>query len=459
MSFYHVLANNVSPDVFPNNNAAMFSTPLEHPYDMTGKYEVSLMNMTYTGCVNTFDNDVMTITVPYTLKRLNDTRAPVRFDLDKSWTIDKLVRNAGKLFQDIVEMRYERDELVTDKRVIMWRISSKFCLVLSPRMKSLLRCNSSVITSWDLLPTTSVDVDVKTVLGEEAYILFVPLNGESTTIPIKEANEMISLEEAIRRFNSRVDMAHIDDDKAQLIEGTEKLDQHHIILLSPALLTFFLYPHAGMGHNDAQGYLQIFNLNSRDFKEEYYVKVIHLKNIQSWHNKLVRSITLPPQSFKQARDVVPYLTSMINDSAFEFTCDRHNYLTLRIRHKEAGIHFSDTLRDIFAFDKNEYKAVGKIRASDVISLTRRIHYLYIYTNISDYVRVGNTEAPLLAVIPFETGNSCNNLVEKNFAVPMYVRVTRDYISQIDIYIYDGSGKRVPFVDQAVTSLRLHYRRL
>ena len=33
-----------------------------------------------------------------------------------------------------------------------------------------------------------------------------------------------------------------------------------------------------------------------------------------------------------------------------------------------------------------------------------------------------------------------------------------YISQIDIAIYDGAGKLIPFYAGAVTSVRLHFRR-
>ena len=42
---------------------------------------------------------------------------------------------------------------------------------------------------------------------------------------------------------------------------------------------------------------------------------------------------------------------------------------------------------------------------------------------------------------------------------MYVKVNRNDISQIDIKIYDGAGVLVPFHQDAVTNIRLHFRKI
>ena len=73
------------------------------------------------------------------------------------------------------------------------------------------------------------------------------------------------------------------------------------------------------------------------------------------------------------------------------------------------------------------------------------------------IRIGDTEAPLLAVIPFNP-KKCNILTEKTFKSLMYVNVKSDYLSQIDIGIYDGNGKLIPFRKDVVTTLKLHFRK-
>ena len=134
-------------------------------------------------------------------------------------------------------------------------------------------------------------------------------------------------------------------------------------------------------------------------------------------------------------------------------------VTLSITSKDLTITFDDTLRDIFAFDKNTYSGILTYTASGKFSLTRCIQYLYIYSNIATNVRIGNTESPLLAIVPFSTSQSCNLLTEKIFKVPMYIPIKQSHISQIDVAIYDGAGQLIPFVRDAVTTLCLHFRQV
>ena len=126
---------------------------------------------------------------------------------------------------------------------------------------------------------------------------------------------------------------------------------------------------------------------------------------------------------------------------------------------QTSVSFDNTLQDILAFDQSTYSGKGKWQASDVFSLTRRIHYLYVYSNVSDFIRIGDTQAPLLAVFPFNNKMCINRLEEKTFHDPMYVSVMQNPIHQIDIQIYDGAGQLVPFSANAVTSLRLHFRQV
>ena len=69
--------------------------------------------------------------------------------------------------------------------------------------------------------------------------------------------------------------------------------------------------------------------------------------------------------------------------------------------KEVEAMLFDNLRDMFVFDQNVLSGKVAFFDSDAFSLSRRIHYLCIYSTANDYVHIGDTEAPLLAVIPFE----------------------------------------------------------
>ena len=96
-------------------------------------------------------------------------------------------------------------------------------------------------------------------------------------------------------------------------------------------------------------------------------------------------------------------------------------------------------------------------SSAPISLSRRIQYFYIYSDVCDMVRVGDTKAPLLSILPFNA-KECRLLTEKRFTLPMYVPVKKTHISSITVEIYDDAGKIIPFHSDALTSIRLHFRK-
>lgn len=169
-------------------------------------------------------------------------------------------------------------------------------------------------------------------------------------------------------------------------------------------------------------------------------------------------VTLEPLNFQNMSDAFSYIDKRIgNNKPFHFSLDTKNHTILKITSENATVKFNNTLRDIFGFTKNNHSGIGEFKSKGSFSLTRCIDYLYIYTNISEYVRIGNIKAPLLGVISFDSGKECDKLKENLFNVPTYVSVIQTNISQIDIGIFDGAGELIPFSEGATTVLRLHFR--
>lgn len=461
MSFYHVLASNVSPQTFPNNHASKFSTPLEHPYDMKGKYEVSIMNMTYAGCVNTFHNDEIVVEKTFSLKEILLTGGkPISMNV-VGRSISTLIDNINRELSGIVNLKYFE---VGNSKFCRWKVLiPDVYIVLSKPLMHRFKLWEDVITPWCLEPVNYHTLKTDEVLTEDPdfHIIIIPPSYSRTTVTLKQRNERITRQEFMRRFNEQLH-PYLKVVEPEGFIGTRfcvyKLHDDYIAaIFSPALHRMTRFRQAGLyGIGHARFLEHDFN---KTFIPAWNVYLYQLRDTQIFRDKMSLPITIPPHVFQRQSDAVLYLNKLVKNSSISFTLDKNNFLCLNITDDETSVTFTDTLRDIFAFDKKQYSGIGNYRASDVLSLTRRIHFLYVYSNISNYVRVGNTEAPLLAVVPFEPSSSCDTLVEKTFAIPMYVGVARDFISQIDMYIYDGSGELVPFAEQAVTSIRLHYRKV
>ena len=455
MSFFHVLPSNVAPDTFPHNRASAFSTPITNPYTLNGKWEVALMNITYSGCVNTFYNDKLMVEKTFNLQEyLQKVEKPIRVKLTASTVVQDIVQDINEKLSNIVKVTLSKD-----KSYAQWKIlNPNVCIIVSPSLRQRFNVTNDVISSLDKFTSNYYPIEKDTLSDVEHNITIIPLNYNKKTVPIKAANENISIETFITRFNERLkNILHISLDN-----GThfvmKKLNNDNLLTLCSSMLHNMLnFRQAGMFVKDTTRFFGHAFLEH--FKSEYYVNIFDVDTIQEVTTKVQLPISLTPRSFKRLNDVVPYLNEKVKDYHVKFSLTKTNALQINIADEETSIIFSDTLRDIFAFDQNKYSGNGTFTASDTFSLTRRIHYLYIYSNVSDYVRIGNTKAPLLAVIPFNVDACQDRLIEKSFKMPMYVPVIKEHISQINIFIYDGAGELVPFSSDAVTSIRLHFRQV
>ena len=188
----------------------------------------------------------------------------------------------------------------------------------------------------------------------------------------------------------------------------------------------------------------------------FHNDVIILKERTDKGNVLTH-VTLKPHNFQKTNEAVSYINKCIGNKPVTFSIDERNYMTLKITSKNVTVKFSTILRDILGFHNNKYSGIGEFKSEGVFSLTRCIDYLYIYSNISEYVRVGDIKAPLLGIVSFQSGKDCDKLRENLFDNPTYVSVIQNNITQIDIGIFDGAGDLIPFAKAATTVLRLHFR--
>lgn len=146
----------------------------------------------------------------------------------------------------------------------------------------------------------------------------------------------------------------------------------------------------------------------------------------------------------------------------------HKYFQFAIEHPQRikltvfapyTIVVQQALTDILCFDQSNipHQATPVI-SSDTPSLTRHVDYLYVYTNIGHYVRVGDVQAPLLRYFPF-TSSSSSSQKSKTFIKRLFVGLNQSHIEQIEVSIRDGAGELVPFSDaNATTQLTLQFRR-
>ena len=123
MSFFHILPSNVAPDTFPKNHAAAYSTPIPNNYYLNGKWEVALMHMTYSGCINTFQDDVMSVEKAIDVKKkLETTNKAQRLKLLSTRTIRDLISEINTKLRGVLKL-----ELYNDGKILFMACSNVKC--------------------------------------------------------------------------------------------------------------------------------------------------------------------------------------------------------------------------------------------------------------------------------------------------------------------------------------------
>ena len=455
MSFHHILASNVTPKDFPNNHASSFSTPIYNPYDLKGKWEVALTNLTHSSCIYTFNNESYEIydssITPDLLPRLEKD-----YKINISFPTGELIPSERIAYiQNLVNNHDLLKHVLRLKRVsdgyLRWIVTNpNIILIISRDLQIAFRLYSQVITSEDEWPINYFVMDSVQRI-RDAHIIIIRKDKFTEKIMMKEMNKEMNLNDLLITFNEKMKGVAKLTFKEDTIYLKKLYDDNIVVLPSKALSRMFGFRQVGSLYPD-EAHFSSYTW-PETYEKAWYVRLYRLRPDDA--NSALHTFHLARKPFATRDEACAYLNQL--DPRVSFSCNAQNIVTMEIKKPTVKVRLDNDLRDILAFTSNEYKGKGKVIASDVFSLIRRIHYLYVYSNISDLLRVGDTQAPLLAILPFNA-KDCEPHRERTFRNPMYIPLVRDYISQIDIEIRDDAGQLVPFHDDALTTLRLHFRK-
>lgn len=469
MDFYHILPSHSSSSTYPNNDASSFTIPIQPPYILDENWEVALMNLTHSNCINTFDNESISIYEKfedYTVLRKYASPIEVTLSRPKS-------KKQYEIIAEIVkELREKSDgmldfQLIIDKERKMCNLSwnvktSDYYFIFNRNLMKILQLPSDTFTAWDMFYINHMfdkTIDDNVIDGGLSFIC-VPFSYNRKKIVIKEGNEELKIADLIERFNKALNIGgkqfatlELLSDKS--VKFSKLQDDNTAVLLSREFHEAMRHRHSGLFTTSSQSFLP--HDLSYSFKRKYYVYLYKLLYVRPFNFQLSDTVTLKRQQFLREETAIDYINDCLNNDRVTFKLKADNTVQMLIAHRHIGVTFDNDLRDILGFDNNTYEGKGVYESSSPLSLTRHIQYFYFYSDICDMVRIGDTKAPLLAAIPFNA-KECRLLTEKRFNLPMYVPVKKTYISQITVAIYDDAGKLVPFHHDSITSLRLHFRK-
>ena len=101
----------------------------------------------------------------------------------------------------------------------------------------------------------------------------------------------------------------------------------------------------------------------------------------------------------------------------------------------------------------------KSEVGEALDTSVQINHIYLYTDITKYVNVGEIVAPLLRIIPMQSyvGNNRMDHYTHIFSKPHYIPVSRQNIESIHIDLRNDLGENIPFI-AGRSIVKLHFRR-
>ena len=459
MSFYHVLTSNVAPKTFPDNSASKFSTPIYNPYDLNGKWEVAVTQMTHNNCVYTFNGEQYTIQ-DSSLSKKNLDHIDTHFKVDlniskKTLTRDEFYAEFKKCVSEHPLLKLLLELKVTDWRLEYKVLRTEFFIILSRDIQLSCQFLSPVLTGYDFYRRSGYKPPDQLYVSNSCVIVGKrTVNAEHYLL--KERRAEMSIPDLMKIYNEKLPSSITSmtlNERRKGIHLNKIANDGTVLILSEGLNDFLKLYVAGYSLPDNP----IFSIKNRsnDYSMPWFVSLIKLNNPEPF----VLSTTvynLAKKQFTTRSEACNYLNSF--DKRVAFSCNDSNVTTMKIHNEHVIVKFDDDLRDILAFDKNKYTGSKTFTASGTFSLTRRIHYIYVYCNINELIRIGDTQAPLIAILPYD-GSICVPHIEREFKNPMYVSLIRNNIAQIDVEIRDDAGQLIPFTEDALTSIRLHFRQV
>lgn len=472
MSFHFILPSNTSPETFPNNNASFYSTPLDKPLMLDGDWEVGVLTVDHSNCINTFNNDIITVvdkkrklvqvrhptklTIPppppsQTPTTSTTTSATTQIYETREHYLKDLIERLNKLLKGII--RFSLNARCT---TISYEMHTKqHYLYLSPTLQRAFGLNNC-LAQYDFVREGTIALRAPSLSEENCFMVLIPVDSPREIITLdKKSDQKWSYKVLVETIHSQLTRAKYP--YARLNVKTNRFETD-----SPTPLVSLDWPLlAAIGDKELQRILD-------DYNDGLIVPMAHFENLKLTlyplndateyvEGPLVHRIMLEPRRFRSKQHLCEYVTKRINYDSIVLS-QKDGVAQLSISTPHLQLTFDKDVQDILAFDRQTYVGKCDATAADTISLTRRIDYFYVYSNIGEFVHIGNTEAPLLCVFPYNAAAACGIITERNFKLPSYVQVKGDQFAQIDIGVYDGAGKPVPFQRDARTVVQLHFRR-
>lgn len=170
---------------------------------------------------------------------------------------------------------------------------------------------------------------------------------------------------------------------------------------------------------------------------------------------------IPQGYYSTIESVIEQITQAISRVSQEATANiqfTYNNISARVYielKNGASVSFANDLAVILGFETPFQRAISKSTVSPrAPNINLGMYSLYVYCDLVQSQLVGDTQVPLLRIVPIEGKHG--DVITRTYQSPQYLPVSRKNFESIEVDIKDDTGENIPF-ESGKSVITLHFR--
>lgn len=487
------LPSNACPKTHENNTASLYNTTLDTPISLEGQWEVALSEVSYTNSINTFAGEQIHIynNFPSDVIEGESGKSRIYKPTPGQFTGPNFVPNRGYIPLEICKA-------INKLHSSVFRLSckgGKFLLTVSfpqiviefSRPLAKLLGFSTYIFDKTQYSTRPPKLNRQLKVKDFRISIYPIYRTQAVTVILKRRGQSLPYDELLEKIHwkTRRQTFSTTDGYELLVDSTKdgkslfKLHKFYesanIVTKDPGSnLNILIELNASLAkrlgfikqryfstNGVYQADIRIDTTDTNDFKDETWLITAHSVRLDPMrlYNQLITSIAPKSRLYDTPDGLCNGLNSELLKYKIKFSYSKQlNRLTIHIP-AWLKVKFDSNMANLLGFTNASTNFIIHTKtAQHAPLLDHNVNTMFLYTNFIDYINVGSGKAPLLRSISYSRSLP-RRPIEMEFTHLYFIKVACTYLSHIEIAIRDEVGQLIPFTNDALSNVVLHFRRI
>lgn len=440
--FYIVLPSNVQPDYHPKNTAGCYQTTFPSSYQLPGKWEVALTEISYVNAIPTIVNESFVINS----STLDTDGKKYAFKVEGSkYLSPKQLADFNNSWKQKMEEKKKQEKKKQEKK------EQDKMSVLEKHQAIAEAERDKQEAAAEAQRDKQTALSVLRVQSGKFSNNFTPKKKDCPfTVTFNKTKEVIEIKAVKEDLPPNYYLFHLEAERLKLSNpnGRKIVSGKYHQLWTSTLKKGEIY--------SSKIHPQTLTAPTIEFKEKKTkcLTVAASKGYYPSAEKLVEALNQetkhPLADWEKSEK-----SEGTKACGYRFAFNKaENRIMLGLT-ETTDLTFHGNLHTLLGFEKSYYTETRQT-AKHAPLMNQGIYHIYIYCDLCAPIRVGNMLVPLLRTVDMPSGQDWGKVTSTRFERPMYAPIDKSSFNSVKIELYDDTGTPIAF-SEGRTVVTLHIR--